>query len=354
MLILAILFTTGYSQERVANDAGLLGRYAPAQVQQDHPLAPMQVVKKNASFNANTTQVCSVSNVITPKVARTAPKSLPGGVQPLAPMQGGDLISNAFVLTGSLPISTSGTTAGYTDNYNSVCPYTATGGRDVVYSYTPSSNLAVDIDLCGSSYDTKVYVFESDGVTVVACNDDYYTDEVCGEYVSFISGASLLGGNTYYIVVDGYSSTDFGAYQMVISENVPCVWGVDVIPPSGAVAESEACGDDTNGGCNMDAGFETWEPVPSSGGAIYGTTWADAGNRDTDWFELVLTSASSVVITADADQTIIYGYITGTFPQGSPDCATVSSISPNNLAGGCNQTSIDMGVLPAGTYWFFV
>lgn len=354
LLILAILFTAGYSQERVANDARLLGRYAPAQVQQDHPLAPVQVVKKNASVNANTNQVCSVSNVIAPKVKRSESKSLPGGVQPLAPMQGGDVIATAFVLTGPLPISTSGTTAGYTNDYNSVCPYTATGGRDVVYSYTPASSVSVDIDLCGSSYDTKVYVFESDGVTVVACNDDYYTDVECGEYVSFIAGAPLVGGNTYYIVVDGYSSSDFGAYQMVITENVPCVWGVDVIPPSGAVAESETCGGDTNGGCNMDPGLETWEPVPSTGGAIYGTTWADAGTRDTDWFELVLTSAASVVLTADADQTIVYGYVNGTFTPGAPDCGTVENISPSNLAGGCNQTSIDMGVLSAGTYWFFV
>ena len=102
LLILAILFTAGYSQERVANDARLLGRYAPAQVQQDHPLAPVQVLKKNASVNANTNQVCSVSNVIAPKVKRTESKSVPGGVQPLAPMQGGDVIATAFVLTGPL------------------------------------------------------------------------------------------------------------------------------------------------------------------------------------------------------------------------------------------------------------
>jgi len=35
-----------------------------------------------------------------------------------------------------------------------------TGAPDVVYSFTPPADMAVDISTCGSLYDTKVYVFE--------------------------------------------------------------------------------------------------------------------------------------------------------------------------------------------------
>ncbi|MBK9356365.1 MAG: fibronectin type III domain-containing protein [Bacteroidales bacterium] len=93
------------------------------------------------------------------------------------------------------------------------------GGLDVVYKYTPAANVTVDIDLCGSAYDTKLYVYENTYTpgAPFACSDDYYTGAPCGQYVSKIIGASLIGGNTYYIVIDGYGATDFGAYSLTIS-----------------------------------------------------------------------------------------------------------------------------------------
>ena len=59
----------------------------------------------------------------------------------------------------------------------------------------------------------------------------------------------------------------------------PCV-----LDTAGAnYVEAEACGDDTNGGCNSDpAAFER----VSSGDVIHGTAWADGGTRDTDWYSL--------------------------------------------------------------------
>lgn len=43
---------------------------------------------------------------------------------------------------------------------------------DVVYALTPSSDLRLDIDLCGSSYDTAVHIYLDSTVKQVACNDD--------------------------------------------------------------------------------------------------------------------------------------------------------------------------------------
>jgi hypothetical protein len=139
---------------------------------------------------------------------------------PLAPLLAGENIGNAIVLPGSLPINTSGSTAGYFDDYDEACPYTGSTAPDVVYSFTPSSSVSVDIDLCGSSFDTKVYVYEN-GATPgnpYACNDDFYSDEVCGLYVSKIEEVDLTEGNTYFIVIDGYSDADFGDYVLAITE----------------------------------------------------------------------------------------------------------------------------------------
>ena len=80
----------------------------------------------------------------------------------------------------------------------------------------------VDIDLCGSSFDTKVYVYENSATpgNPYACNDDFYTDSICGIYVSKIEGVALTAGNTYFIVIDGYSGSDYGNYVLKISEVV--------------------------------------------------------------------------------------------------------------------------------------
>ena len=77
---------------------------------------------------------------------------------------------------------------------------------DVVYAYTPASNVTVDIDLCGSSYDTKVFVYENAYTretrsTAMMIFISMHPAEL---YVSKIEGAVLTGGNTYYIVIDGY------------------------------------------------------------------------------------------------------------------------------------------------------
>jgi hypothetical protein len=311
---------------------------------------------------AQLTAPISTSNLAPQKAQKTTnstlTKSIANPVNPLAPMQGGENIATAFVLTGSLPISSSGTTAGYLDDYNEDCPYTGSTAPDVVYAYTPSADVNVDIDLCGSSYDTKVFVYENAATpgSPFACNDDFYTSSTdpCGQWVSKIVGINLIGGNTYYIVIDGYSGDDFGAYELEIRENIPCVWGVNVSPPVGAASENEVCGTDANGGCNMPDGSRVWEPVPSTGGSVSGTIWSSTTTRDTDWYELVLTQASSVVLTANADQQIVFGEVEQTTP-GFPNCATGTGfISPAAYAGPCAESSIDLGVYSAGTYWFFV
>lgn len=271
-------------------------------------------------------------------------------------MQGGENISTAFVLSGPLPLISNGTTEGFLDDYDEECPYSGSNAPDVVYAFTPSAAVTVNIDLCGSSYDTKVFIYENAATpgNPFDCNDDFDAGNPCGPYISKIENAFLSAGNTYYIVIDGYSTTDYGEYVLTISEVVSCSWGVEVACPGIAVPENEDCGDNTNGGCDMAPGNENRVTVPSSGETFCGTNWTNGTARDTDWFELVLTQASTVTLSADADRQILYGMVESTSP-GSPACdAITGNITPANNAGPCDETSLALGILAPGTYWFKV
>ncbi|MFQ5453058.1 MAG: hypothetical protein ACE5D6_02590, partial [Candidatus Zixiibacteriota bacterium] len=251
--------------------------------------------------------------------------------------QGGDDIASAAVV-GGLPFSSSGTTSGYNDDYDEACPYTGSTSPDVVYSYTPSANISVDISLCvGSAYDTKLYVYEN-SVTAgspYACNDD-----ACPGYVSELLGVALTGGNTYYIVIDGYGGA-FGDYTIDINENAPpppfdC--------PVSSFDENEACGSDANGGCNM--ATPTFEAI-ACGDTVCGTAWADGGTRDTDWYELTLTSTGTITMSGSAEFPFVLGVID------TADCNLVSSIDPYALGNPGETVSVSRVAGP-GTYWLFV
>ena len=125
----------------------------------------------------------------------------------------GDKIENPFVVTG-LPFSTTGTTVGFTDDYDEECPYTGSTSPDVVYMMT-STGGTYDFTLCeDSQYDTKIYIYDMDQVNV-ACNDDDCTTAAGVNWVSQLLGVSLDAG-VYYVVVDGYGGAE-GEYTLDIT-----------------------------------------------------------------------------------------------------------------------------------------
>jgi hypothetical protein len=162
----------------------------------------------------------------------TQHRAEPSTPLPLGILQGGEDIPSATVIP-SLPYTDIGTTSGYVDNYNEVCPYSATGGRDVVYSYTPGSDGVLDISLCNDAtdYDTKLYVYDTPTPVTgdaIACNDDFCsTVSFPDAWVSELTGVPVTGGTTYYIVIDGYSSSDFGTYELSVVDGI-----VYPIPPN--------------------------------------------------------------------------------------------------------------------------
>lgn len=142
-------------------------------------------------------------------VAEKAPYDYPAFTGSLD-RQGGDTVADAVAIP-TIPFSGSGTTVGYTNDYDAVCPYTGSTSPDVVYSIVPCLDGALDITLCaGSDYDTKLYVTDS-ALTIIACNDD-----LCPGWVSELTGVAVTAGALYYVFVDGYGG-DSGNYTIDIT-----------------------------------------------------------------------------------------------------------------------------------------
>ena len=178
----------------------------------------------------------------------------------------GDTAADPFVIT-ALPFTATGNTCSFVNDYDYACPYVGSTSADVVYKYVALWDMVLHIDLCAATYDTKVYVYDSN-MNVIACNDDY-----C-EYQSFVRCVPTTAGNTYYIVVDGYGGS-CGNYVLALPEYSPrCVIEC---PPDVMLEGEPDCydgyNDVYNGGCNSTPlpVFQILEPTGSDI-TICGTT----------------------------------------------------------------------------------
>jgi hypothetical protein len=131
----------------------------------------------------------------------------------------------------ALPFYTTGSTVGFTHNYDEVCPYTGSTSADVVYELTLGTlENELIIDLCESYYDTKVYIYsESDTTNPIACSDDYCTASHGQGWTSYLAiSPDLLPAGTYYIVIDGYGGEE-GDYVLDVHEADPPPQAPDVM-----------------------------------------------------------------------------------------------------------------------------
>ena len=276
--------------------------------------------------------------------------SQPTGVPTYEGRIEGDTVEDPFVID-DLPFTGSGDTCPFANDYDACCPYTGSTSPDVVYRYDPPHTGMIVIDLCASQYDTKVYVYENEYVNggEIACNDDY---PGCGPngYRSWLM-LEFTAGNTYYIVVDGYTG-DCGVYELSVEDFMPCAQC-----PTGAFVESEPwCidpeNDVHNGGCNSDPPvFDYLEPSEdvidfcgTSGTYVQSrNTW-----RDTDWFQIDLASESEITFRGIAHFSLRIGII-----DGREGCEGVSAFYSSIAVQPCYMAEL-IETLPAGTWWLWV
>lgn len=255
--------------------------------------------------------------------------------------EGGESWSDACLIP-SLPYSDQGATCDNTDDITLPCA--ASAAPDVVYVYTPATSGSIDIDLCASGYDTALGFYDAHHNNI-ACNDDH-----CGASTrqSRISEVPVVGGETYYIVVDGYSQ-NCGSYVLEVTENAPCTLDC----PVGAIAEGEpACHDgyydEYNGGCNT-TGWSMVCPQSGTSEVICGRSgtyvFEGMSYRDTDWYS-GRGNGETVTITCQAD-----------FPLQlslwwSPDC--YSLIYDLVTGERCEEISLSRFSSPGAEFWVWV
>ena len=194
---------------------------------------------------------------------------------PLLERQGGDTIAEAVPVP--LDTTVTGTTVGYNDDYDEVCPYSGSTSPDVVYLLTLEEDTGVSLDLCDAQYDSKLYVYDSD-MNLMDCSDDD-----CGVQSKLL--LELIPADDYYIIVDGYSGQS-GNYILHITE-----FRCDPLECEGTEEVED------NGGCNADPpAFQeiTFDET------ICGTTWCEGGDWDEDWFVFDLPEFYEITLQVDS------------------------------------------------------
>ncbi len=266
--------------------------------------------------------------------------------------EGGEAMSDAIPIT-AFPFEDTGNTSDNLDDYDAVCPYSGSTSPDVVYLLPQrTEDLWLMVDMCGSGYDTKIYIMDGN-LEVFACNDDTYFSDPCGQYVSAIEEAALPGGGTYYLVIDGYGG-ESGDYTLLIEEleaPIPCLlecsgwWEGEPPLHDGYV-------DMWNSGCNDETGYYPFQEL----GGICGppnltlcgkSGWYDAGFRDTDWFICSVGETGIVHWTMDAEQET-YGFLLS--PQ---DCSMVA-VEESFTVGPCAPGTMVIQGNPGDMLWLWV
>jgi hypothetical protein len=259
----------------------------------------------------------------------------------------GDTVGDPFIV-GALPFTATGNTCSFINDYDYACPYSGSTSADVVYKWVATAGGAggITVDLCPSTYDTKVYIYNS-SMAVIACNDDYCS------FQSRVANVPVTVGETYYIVVDGYGGS-CGNYTMIVD----WYWGGCPLecPPGGMLEGEPACydgyNDVYNGGCNATPFpvFQLIEPTCADI-TICGTTGVFAMDtatyRDTDWFQLDITAPSYICLSGDSEISSYFFIIDGR--GGCP--AGGAPIVAYGLAGPCAPISDICYNCDPGTWW---
>ena len=183
-----------------------------------------------------------------------------------------DLIACGETASGT---TTGGSTAGPTG----FCGTTA-GPTGVFYQYIGTDEF-VTASLCGSSYDTKINIYEGscDDLTCLTGNDDS-----CGSRSE--STFFAAAGTSYYIWISGFGSST-GSYELTMTctppeENDLCedaiALGCDVTVSGSTTLSTrrDAPEQDCDGEFGDELGSGVWYTVQGTGGEIVASTCSDA------------------------------------------------------------------------------
>ena len=224
---------------------------------------------------------------------------------------------------------------------------------DVWYRGQATANGSLRVNTCNNAtFDTKLAVyalgtnpsaFDYDTLpdALVGCNDDGSADcQVNATYASDLS-VNVAAGQWYLIRVASYDNPGSGTVFFDWPE--PCAMAAN------NATEAEACGTESNAGCNAGGAVETI----TTSSVVKGTFWkttdaAGAATRDVDFYAINITQEASYtfsVKSANFAQLLVIG--------GDIAAANCAGISVINTGTGSCPTSASACLNP-GTYYVFV
>jgi len=266
-------------------------------------------------------------------------------------------ITEAEILAG---FTDTGDTTAAGDEFDEDCGFGLSAAPDLFYAITPDNDIAVDVALCGSEYDTKLFMFDEVTFIPFVCNVDACdTGPLTGSqpFASALVGVELDAGVQYFVAIDGQGGIkgldNFGPYTITVVEGIPpepCT----LTPPEGGTPEGEPlCGDDYvddfNGGCNS-------EPPVFSTISLGETIAGEAGTydqmgtalRDTDWYQIELAEDTMLGWGGSACFPFQLIVIDGNAGCPLPDGAILEGLFVDAFA----TDAIELELL-AGTYYLF-
>jgi hypothetical protein len=258
--------------------------------------------------------------------------------------EGGNIPATALEID-AVPFADSGNTADNGDNVDPSCA--EDGSPDVWYSFTPEEDMEITLSLCGSSYDTVLYILDQ-FLVEIACNDD---SDACGEQSELLC-LPMEAGETYYIGVDGDDGAA-GPYQFAMTICLPPLPCGECAP--WAFLEGEpTCHDDYddqyNGGCNSSP--HVFQEI-LAGDTVCGESGTYELTRelwsDTDWYELQITEMSDITWEGVAEfplYLIIW--------DGNQGCDGMYSLGWRATNEVCEPLTVTAHDVPPGTYWLWV
>ena len=258
---------------------------------------------------------------------------------------GNDCAINATLVSasGSYPFSSVGAN---TDGPPSTPGATCSSGsdlfdNDVWFKFQAAANGVLSVSSCGaSSYDNKLAVYDAGTniaaydyntlpTSLVGCNDDgaggtCYMTGTATPYASALS-ISVNVGHWYLVRNGSFTSGDTGNGALTFTLPVPCVL------PSTTGSETEACGTDSNGGCDA-AGTTASAQAITLGSSISGKFWADAGVRDIDWYTVTVAADTTATVNLySASNAVAFIFPgdpcspLGAIASGSGSCPTIAT-----------------------------
>lgn len=177
---------------------------------------------------------------------------------------------------------------------------------------------------------------------------EYITALTPGEAVEFTFDALAdlsIQDSTYLITVCTGLPEDENLLNDCLIDTITNIAPCIVACPEGATTEPEACGEDSNGGCNMSV--PTYGSI-QDGETICGTFWFSGETRDTDWYMFTITEPQNITITANAE----YGYAI-TLADMRYGCENPIVVTGYEF-GKCEEGTINIDITEPGDYVVFV